>query len=160
MTSLRQLSPARALAAALAASLLLLAFAAGSASAYSKPAGGRWRFFNLFDDTKKGALVLSRNASKVSKLVLVPGDTAETCGKGAIRLKSRPKIRSYRSVNGRYAVGKIRRGLFVQIPAVFKQGKRTRRGKLMMLWGETGRMVDTGKVDIGACSIDFYAHKR
>lgn len=160
MISTRQLTPARALVASVAASLVVLAFTAAPAAAYEKPAGGRWRFQNLFDDTRTGAIVLSRDASKVVKLVLVPGErSVETCGRAAVRLKSRPKIRSFPSVNGRYAVGKLRRGLFVQISATFKQGKRTLRGKILLLWEDTGRLLSTGKVDVGRCDIDFFARK-
>lgn len=161
MTPSRSISPARAVAAALVlSSLLLLAVAVGQASAsYSKPAGGKYKFYNLFDDTKHGALVLSRNATKVTKLVLKPGDTADACGKAAIRLKSRPRVRSYRSVNGRYAVGRIRRGLFVPTPMTFKQGRRAFRAKLLLLWDDALQM-NTGNFVHGGCTINFYAHKR
>lgn len=161
MSYLRLSSPARAVAAGLVACLLLLAVAAAPASAYTKPKGGRWIYRNLFENTKKGSLVLARNGSKIAKLVLVPGErNFDTCGRATVRLKSRPKIRSYRSVNGRYAVGKLKKGLFVPTRAVFKQGKKTRRGKLLALWDDPGTTLTPGKVVIGGCTLDFYANKR
>jgi hypothetical protein len=160
MASTRRISHLRGGGNTLLPSLLPLSLAAGQASAaYPKPAGGRWRFLNLFDDTKSGALVLSRDSSKVVKLVLKPGDTAAACGAAAIRLKSRPKVRSYRGVNGRYAVGRIRRGLFVPTPMTFKQGRRAFRAKLLLLWDDA-RQMNTGRFEHGDCTINFFAHKR
>jgi hypothetical protein len=160
MTRSRRISSLRAVAAALAASALLLVLAVDPASAYTKPPGGTWTFEDLFDATDGGSFALSRDGSKVAKLVLKPGeDSVDACGSGAIRLLSRPQVRSYRSVNGRYAVAKIRGGLFVPTSVSFKVGGRSVDGKLELLWGETGRVVETGKVELGDCRLSFYARK-
>lgn len=55
--------------------------------------------------------------------------------RAAIRLVSRPAVKSYRSASGRYAVAKIRGGLFVPT-------------------------AEIGKVEIGACRLSFIARKR
>lgn len=161
MTRTRRISSLRAAAAALAASVLLLVLVVEQASAYTKPPGGTWSFADLFDATDGGSFALSRDGSKVAKLVLKPGeDSVDACGSAAIRLVSRPQVRSYRSVNGRYAVAKLRGGLFVPTAVTFKVGGRSVGGKLELLWGETGRIVETGKVELGDCRLSFYAHKR
>lgn len=160
MTFLRLTSPTRALVATLAASVLLM-LAADRAAAYEKPPGGAWTFNNLFDDTKSGSFALTRDGGRVAKLVLVPGeDSVASCGSAAIKLTARPKLLSYRSVNGRYAVARLRRGLFVPFAMGFKQGGRSFSAKLMLLWDHDGRLVDTGKVEFGDCRIGFYARKR
>jgi hypothetical protein len=150
----------RLLAAALAVAIPLAA--ASDAHAYVKPVGGAWTFGNLFDDTRSGALTLSKAGTQVTKLVAVPGErSVEECGRGAIRMTSRPKIRSWRSVNGRYAVAVNPSGLFRPTPAWFTRGGRRVRGKVMLLWDETGRLLDTGEIHLpGDCRIDFFASKR
>jgi len=143
-----------------ACAVLLTLGSAEHASAYTKPPGGKWGFHNLFDYTKRGALSLSRNGSKVTKLVLVPGEElAETCGKDPVRLKSRPRVRSFRKVDGRYAVANLKRGLFIGKPLTFKQGKRRFRARLELLWDESGRLVQTGQFDHGECHLSFFARK-
>lgn len=160
MRSLRIVLPVRSLAVALAASLLLVV-TADRASAYAKPPGGAWRYEDLFDRTNGGSFALSRDGSKIARLTLVPGASfTTTCGSGSIKLVSRPQVKSYRTVSGRYAVAKIRGGLFVPIGVSYKQGGRTVAGKLLVLWDETGRIAETGKVEIGACRLEFVARKR
>ncbi len=142
-----------------ACTVLLLGFAA-QASAYSKPAGGKWNFQNLFDNTKRGALSLSKKGTKVVNLVLVPGeDEVEACGTAPIRLTSRPPVVKYRKIGGRYAVANLKNGLFVGKPLSFKQGKETFRAKLELLWDETGRLMQTGQFEHGACFLSFFARK-
>lgn len=161
MTSVRLTSPARLCAAALAAAVLLLALTVERAAAYSKPPGGRWTFQHLFDDTRSGTFALTRDGARVAKLVLVPGERrVDSCGRAAIRLVSRPQLRTYRFANGRYAVAKKRSGLFVTTAMRFKRGNRAFTGKLMLLWDHDGRLLDTGKFESGSCRIDFYARKR
>lgn len=153
--------PRRRLLAAAAALVLPLA-AASDAHAYVKPAGGGYRFNNLFDDTRSGALTLSKAGTQVTKLVAVPGErSVDQCGRGAIRMTSRPKIRSWRSANGRYAVAVNPSGLFRPTPAWFTRGGRRVRGKVMLLWDHDGRLVDTGQIHLpGDCRLDFFAHAR
>ncbi len=144
---------------ALATITLMVAFVE-QASAYSKPPGGKWNFQNLFEDTKRGALSLSRSGSKVINLVLVPGtDEIDACGKEPIRLKSRPAVVSFRKAGGRYAVANLKHGLFVGKPLTFKQGKRRFRARLELLWDETGRLMFTGQFDRGNCHLSFFARK-
>lgn len=152
--------PRRRLLAAAVALVVPLA-AASDAHAYVKPAGGAWTFSNLFDDTRSGALTLSRAGTQVTKLVVVPGErSAGQCGAAAIRLTSRPKIRSWRSANGRYAVAVNPSGLFRPLPAWFARDGRRVRGRVMLLWDHDGRLVDSGKVELpGDCQISFHARK-
>jgi hypothetical protein len=160
MRSLRVAFPVPAIAVALAASLLLLLVVADRASAYAKPPGGGWRYEDVFDRTDGGSFALSRDGSKIAKLTLVPGQYSTTaCGSGPIKLLSRPQVKSYRNVSGRYAVGKIRAGLFVPIGVSYKRGGRAVAGKLLVLWDESGRIAESGKVEIGACSLSFHARK-
>lgn len=160
MISARLALPAR-VAALAAATVLLLAVAADRASAYSKPPGGAWTFQLLFDYTRSGQFALTRDASRVAKLVLVPGeDFAEQCGSAAIALVSRPKVRSYSSANGRYAVAGKRGGLFVPTSMSFKRAGRRFTAKLMLLWDESGRLVSSGKFESGDCLLSFNARKR
>ena len=151
----------RSLAVAVGVAALLLIGLTATASAYVRPAGGTWRFENLFDDTKDGALKLTGNGLSVKKLVLVPGeDSVGACGSSWVRLAGRAKIRSYRSVNGRYAFGRLRSNLFVPAPVTFTQGGKRVRGKLLLLFGQTGRLVDSGQAELpGDCHIRFYARK-
>lgn len=140
--------------------LLMLGFAADRSSAYSKPPGGKWNFQNLFDYTKYGALSLSKDGKKVTKLVLIPGEGApEACGQAKIRLQTRPQVKRYRKVSGRYAVANLRKGLFVGKPMVFKQGRKRFRAKLHILWDESGRIASTGMYERGDCYIKFFARK-
>ncbi len=144
------------------ASLFLVFGFVDRASAYSKPPGGKWNFQNLFDSTKHGALSLSKNGKKVTKLVLVPGESApEACGTNPIRLQTKPAVKRYRNVSGRYAVANLNRktGLFVGKPMVFKQGKKRFRAKLHILWDESGRVAGTGQYERGDCFIKFFARK-
>lgn len=155
-------SHARALAFALAAALLLIALApADGALAYTRPPGGRWSVQHLFDATRSGELSLSRDGSSVAKLVLVPGErSADQCGTQAIALVSRPKVRSYGSANGRYAVAVKPGALFKPLAVTFKRGGRNVRGSVMLLWDHDGRLLDTGKVELpGDCRLSFYARK-
>lgn len=147
---------------AAAAALALPLAAASHAHAYVKPAGGGYRFFGLFDDAERGALTLSRAGTQVTKLVAVPGErTVEECGPAAIRMTSRPKIRPYRSANGRWAVAHNPGGLFRPTPAWFARGGRRVRGKVMLLWDHDGRLLDTGQIHLpGDCRVDFFAHAR
>lgn len=149
----------RIVAAAVAVALPLAA--ASDADAYVKPAGGVWSFQDLFDDTRSGALTLSSTGTQVTKLVAVPGErTVGECGSAAIRLVSRPTIRSYRSANGRYAVASKPRPLFRPTPAWFKRGARRVRGRLMLLWDHDGKLLDTGEIHLsGGCRVDFFARK-
>ena len=150
----------RLLAAALAVAIPLAA--ASDAHAYATPVGGAWTFGNLFDDTRRGALTLSKAGTQVTKLVAVPGErSVDECGGGAIRMTSRPKIRSWSSVNGRYAVASKPGSLFRPTPAWFTRGGRRVRGKVMLLWDHDGKLVDTGQIHLpGDCRIDFFAHAR
>lgn len=150
----------RLLAAAVALALPLAA--ASDAHAYEKPAGGAYRFNNLFDDTRSGALTLSQAGTQVTKLVLVPGErSVAQCGARPIRMTSRPKVRSYRSANGRWAVAHNPGGLFRPTPAWFARDGRRVRGKVMLLWDETGRLVNTAEAHLpGDCRLDFFASKR
>jgi hypothetical protein len=152
---------ARALAIALAGALLLIVLAPTAALAYTRPPGGRWAVQHMFDETSSGALSLSRDGSSVATLVLVPGETrSDQCGTRPVRLVSRPKIRSWRSANGRYAVAVNPSGLFKPLPAVFQRDGRSVRGRLMLLWDHDGRLVDTGKVELpGDCHLNFHARK-
>jgi len=149
----------RTLAVAALAAVAVAALPA-AASAYDKPAGGKWNYQNLFDRTKAGALSLSKDGKKVTKLILKPGaDYADLCGKRIV-LVSRPKVRSYKKVNGRYAVARLPGQLFKPIPVRLKVDGKPRRGTLMLLWDETGRLLDTGKVEYGDCLyLSFYARK-
>ncbi|MDO8208796.1 carboxypeptidase-like regulatory domain-containing protein [Conexibacter sp. CPCC 206217] len=133
-----------------------------SALAYERPAGGRWIFENLFDDTRSGAFTLSQDGGTVVKLVLTPGeDSVDQCGSQSIRLVTRAKIRSYATVNGRYAFGRIRAGLFVPTGVTFKRGVRAVGGRLLLLFDQTGKRVDSGKAELpGDCHISFYARKQ
>jgi hypothetical protein len=153
--------PRTALAVAGASALLLLFGLSGSALAYEQPAGGRWSFQHLFDDTRSGAFTLSRDGGTVAKLVLTPGeDSVDQCGPQSIRLVSRAKIRSYRNINGRYAFGRVRAGLFVPAGVTFKRGARTVGGRLMLLFDQSGKRLDSGKAELpGDCQISFYARK-
>jgi len=152
--------PTLLLGIATAVCLLLMLGLADRSSAYYKPAGGKWNFQNLFDYTKYGSLALSKDGKKVTKLVLVPGEGApEACGKAKIRLQTRVRVRRYRKVSGRYAVGNLRKGLFVGKPMVFKQDKKRFRAKLEILWDETGRLAETGMYERGDCYIKFFARK-
>ena len=160
MTRTSGIPSLRAAVVALATAALLLVLSAERASAYSKPPGGTWRYQDLFDYTDGGEFALSRDGSKIGKLVLQPGErTTSTCGSAEIRLVSRPDVKSYRSASGRYAVAKNRGGLFVPTPVTFKQSGRSVAGKLLVLWGETGRVAESGKVELGGCRLSFYAHK-
>jgi hypothetical protein len=152
--------PTFLLGLATAICLLLMLGLADRSSAYDKPAGGKWSFQNLFDYTKYGALSLSKDGTKVTKLVLVPGEGApEACGQAKIRLQTRAQVKRYRRVNGRYAVGNLKKGLFVGKPMVFKQDKKSFRAKLEILWDETGRLAETGMYERGDCYIKFFARK-
>jgi hypothetical protein len=164
MTSFTTALPAaRALGLALAAAVLLLVLApAQRAGAYTKPAGGAYTVQHLFDVTRGGQLALSRDGASVAKLVLVPGErSAAACGSEKVTLLSRPKVRSWRGANGRYAVAVLPGRLFRPLAASFRHGSRTVRGKLMLLWDRDGRIVETAKVELGgACDLQFYARKR
>ena len=151
----------RMLGALIAVVTIVLGLACVSqASAYSKPPGGKWNFRNLFEDTTRGALSLSKDGSKVINLVLVPGeDEIEECGKEPIRLVTRPAVKSYRKANGRYAVANIKGGLFVGTSPAFNQGKGTFRSSLQLIWDETGRLLDEGQYEHGDCYLSFYARK-
>ena len=161
MIAFRASRPAPSLGVVLVALLVLGAlWLAPGASAYSKPAGGKWNFQNLFEDTKRGALSLSRDGTKVNKLVLVPGENeAENCGAEPIRLTSKPRVQSFRKVNGRYAVANLKGSLFVGKRLTFKQGSRSFRASLELLWDESGRLVETGQFEYRNCYLSFYARK-
>lgn len=152
--------PRRRLLAAAAALAVPLA-AASDAQAYEKPAGGAYTFRGLFDDARRGALTLARDGTRVTKLVAVPGErSAGRCGTGAIRMTSRPKVRPYRSANGRWAVARNPGGLFRPTPAWFTRAGRRVRGKVMLLWDHDGRLVDSGEIHLpGDCRIGFFASK-
>jgi hypothetical protein len=144
-----------------ALSMLLLLGFADRASAYEKPPGGKWNYKNLFDDTTRGALSLAKNSSKVTKLVLVAGeDEAERCGKEPIRLFTKPVVKSYRNVSGRYAVANLKGGLFVGKPMIFTQGEKRFRATLELLWNEDGRIVEGQfEREQAECYLSFYARK-
>lgn len=148
------------LALALGASLLLVASEHASAL-YAKPPGGAWRYQDVFDRTDGGSFALSRDGAKIAKLTLTPGRyMTATCGSAPIKLLSRPQVKSYRSVSGRYAVARNSRGLFVPIAVRYKRAGSTVAGKLLVLWDESGRIAETGKVEIGDCLLSFNAYKR
>ncbi|MEZ5077255.1 MAG: hypothetical protein R2725_07430 [Solirubrobacterales bacterium] len=162
MISLRLTLPVRNLAIATALCFAASLIAAGGAHAYVKPAGGKWNFQNLFDDTQRGAMSLSKDGNKLTKLVLVPGEGAsESCRTEPIRLQTKPAVKRYRKVGGRYAVANLNRktGLFVGKPMVFKQGTKRFRAKLHILWDEDGRVASTGRYERGDCTIAFFARK-
>lgn len=162
MTSQRPIPPIRTLIVAAALGLAISLAGAAAAHAYAKPAGGKWNFYNLFDDTRDGAMSLSKDASKLTKLVLVPGEGAsESCGQAPIRLQTKPPVKRYRNVSGRYAVANLNRktGLFVGKPMVFQQGNQRFRAKLHIIWDEDGRVASTGRYERGDCMIGFFARK-
>ena len=160
MASFARPRPALLLSIATAVCFLLMLGLAERSSAYYKPSGGKWSFQNLFDYTKYGALSLSKDGKNVTKLVLVPGEGApEACGQAKIRLQTRPQVKRYRKVSGRYAVGNLKKGLFVGKPMFFKQGKKRFRAKLEILWDETGHLAETGLYERGDCYIKFFARK-
>lgn len=140
---------------------LTLAMAA-TAFAYYTPAGGKWKYRDLFEATDGGALRLSKSGRKVTKLKLVVGErNREDCGGKRIALRGKMKIKRYKKVNGRYAVGRISKGLFVARRAKFTLDGKKVKGKLLMLWDERGTLVDSGQVTLGRdCSIRFFANKK
>lgn len=164
MISLRRTlpTPIRNLAIAMTLCFAASLIVANDAQAYAKPAGGKWNFYNLFDDTRRGALSLSNDSSKLTKLVLVPGEGAsESCGQDPIKLQTKPAVKRYMKTSGRYAVANLNRksGLFVGKPMVFKQGNKRFRAKLHILWDDDGRVASTGRYERGECTIGFFARK-
>jgi len=144
------------------AGALLVAGPVTSASAvYQKPPTGKWTFQNLFDDTKRGALALGKKgkATVIRKLVLVVGDDdREACGK-RIKVAGKPKLRSFRSVNRRWAFARNPNGLFLPKAVGLKVDGKARRGRLIMLFDESGRLVNSATLEYRDCTLSFFAHK-
>lgn len=133
-----------------------------AASAYVRPPGGAWTVQHMFDSTSAGKLALSRRGTAVSRLSLTPGSrsTAE-CGTSPVALVGSAPIKSYRKVNGRYAVATLPGQLFKPTRVRFRRNGQTIKGTLLLLWDHNGRLMDTGRVELAdGCLLQFTARKR
>jgi hypothetical protein len=147
---------------AVLAILALLVAAPAAYAIYQKPAGGKWTIQDAFERTDGGAMTISKDRTKLTKLVLNVGeDWVATCETERIRLASKPKIKKFASAGGRYAIGAQRRGssLIVPVRATFKVGGKRVNGKIIMLWDEAGRLATSASVETPNCGLSFNARK-
>jgi hypothetical protein len=132
-----------------------------AASAYTKPPGGKWNIQDSFERTKGGAMKLSADGSKLTKLVLNAGDDyVEDCG-ATVRLASTPTIKKFPTAGSRYAFGRQKKGssLIVPIGVSLEVKGKTVKGTLVMLFDEGGKLATTAEVEAGDCDLDFHARK-
>lgn len=132
-----------------------------TATAYTKPPGGKWNIQNIFDNTYGGGMKLSKDGSTLTTLVLnVGADYSEDCG-SKVRLESKPTIKKFPTAGGRYAFGRQLKGstLIKPIGVTFKSGGKAVKGTLLMLFDHSGRLANTGELTFGDCSLDFAARK-
>ncbi len=140
--------------------LVLVVGPIGSASAYSKPAKGGWSVEQLFSGVKGGSMKVAKNRKKIKKLTIkYSDDSKDACGKKATITGL--KVKAYKQAGGRYAYAKLpkKTGLFEPKPTKIKVGGKRVRGKLMLLFDQSGKLVSSARIEYRACSVDFLVRK-
>ena len=119
-------------------------------------ARGRWRIARTFDYAKSGKFRVKRG--KVSGLRVVPGPAADdSCGGGRMTVRGRKRLRQGNRTGlavwlvGRRASRTLDGARAVRVKV--KQGGKTRRGRLEMVFDERRR--GTGELNVGGCRIYF-----
>lgn len=140
----------------------LLAVPVSSASAYSKPAKGRWKVEDLFGDVGGGTMKVAKSRKKIKKLkIKISKPNRAACG-GRTAVASGLKIKKYKQAGGRWAYARLPRktGLFTGKRTKIRVGGKKVRGKLILLFDETGKLVSTGGLELpGGCVLDFIVRK-
>lgn len=143
----------------LIATVVLLAGPIGSASAYSKPAKGKWSVEDSFGDVKGGSMKVADNRKTIKKLeIKICDERSDACG-GTATAKGLT-VKSYKNAGGRYAYARLpKTGLFERKPTNIKvDGKRT-NAKLMLLFDESGKLVNAAGLEYGDCHLNFVVRK-
>lgn len=146
---------------ALAISALMLLGPISPASAYSKPAKGKWKVEDLFGDVRGGSMKVAKNRKTIKSLkVNVSSENREACG-GKKAIVKGIKAKRYGKAGGRWAYAKLpkRTGLFEPKPTRVKIGGDRVRGKLQLLFDVTGKLVNSAKLLIGSCTLDFIVRR-
>lgn len=158
----RTAGPRTACIGGVAALCALLALSPATAAAYVRPPGGSWTVQHMFEYTSAGKLTLAKRGTTVSRLSLTPGSrSTEACGSTPIALVGSVPIKSYKKVNGRYAVATLPRRLFKPLRVRFRRDGQEVKGTLLLLWDHDGRLMDTGRVELAdGCLLQFSARKR
>lgn len=132
-----------------------------SAGAYRKPASGKWSIQNMFGYTAGGTMTIARKGGKVTKLVLIVGeDHVEQCGAERVRLVSKPKVKRFPKSGDRWGVARYETSSLLGPRGVkLRVGGKQVRGKLMLLFDESGRLADSARAQFGDCSLSFAARK-
>jgi hypothetical protein len=99
-----------------------------------------------------GSMSLSRKRA-VTKLVALPGqDFTEDCGT-RLQLVGKPKLKSYKAASERWALARVRKGLFVPTPVKLKTDKGTVAGAVKLIWDSPTRA--SGQFRFSSCVLNF-----
>ncbi len=123
-------------------------------------AKGGWSVEQLFSGVKGGSMKVAKNRKTIKKLTIkYSDDSRDACGRKAT-IKGL-KVKSFKQAGGRYAYAKLpkKTGLFEPKPTKFKAGGKRRRGKLMLLFDQSGKLAETARIEYGSCIANFLVRK-